>query len=150
MIGGVTLVWQPGVPPLHPTPTPDRLLVQRTRHPPSFPRQSRMTIPTRGRRFVRVGDVDYVWRIRKKPTYLQGAFHSSMTLAVQPYGVDARNVLVVNLRISRPDNWISPHQTAVTPSTVREMIVGALAIGWQPFNAAAPFFYEHPLIRDRA
>lgn len=109
-----------------------------------------MTIPERGRRLVRVEATDYAWLIRKKPTYVQGAFQSPMTLAIQPCDAEARSVLVVNLRIRRPDNWIGPHQTSVTPAMVREMIVGALASCWQPFNTTAPFFFEYPLIKDRA
>jgi len=108
-----------------------------------------MTIPKRGRRLIRVGEMEYAWRIRKKPTYQQGVLQSSMTLAVQPCSTGARSVLVVDLRISRPDNWLSPHQTAVKPAMVREMIAGALASGWQPFSAAGPFVYEYPLIKDR-
>jgi hypothetical protein len=108
-----------------------------------------MTIPKKGRRLVRVGEADYAWRIRKKPTYTQGAFRSPMTLAIQPCDPNAGSVLVVNLRISRPDNWINPHETSVTPAMVREMIAGALASGWRPFSATQPFFYEYPLIMNR-
>jgi hypothetical protein len=109
-----------------------------------------MTIPRKGRRLVRVEATDYAWRIRKKPTYLQGAFQTPMTLAIQPCDARAQSVLLVILRVSRPDNWIGPHQTSVTPGMVREMIVGALAGGWQPFNTTEHFFYEYPLIKDRA
>ncbi len=109
-----------------------------------------MTIPEKGRRIIRVDETDYAWRIRKKPTYHQAAFQSLMTLAIQPCDAKARSVLVVNLCVSRPDNWISPHQTSVTPAMVREMIAGALASGWQPISTAGPFFYEYTLIRDRA
>jgi hypothetical protein len=73
-----------------------------------------------------------------------------MTLAVQSLSADARCVLVVSLRISRPDNWISSHQTAVKPAMVREMIAGALASGWRPNSGSGPFFYEYPLIKDRS
>ncbi|MDI1436910.1 hypothetical protein [Polyangium sorediatum] len=107
-----------------------------------------MTIPRKGRRVVRVGDTDYAFRIRKKPTYNQAAFQTSMTLAILPRDAVSGSVLMVDLVVSRPDNWLSPHQTAVTPAMVREMIAGALASGWQPFHATAPFFYKYPLIRD--
>jgi hypothetical protein len=33
---------------------------------------------------------------------------------------------------------------------VREVIAGALASGWEPNGETKPFFYEHPLIKDRA
>jgi hypothetical protein len=115
-----------------------------------FRRWITMTIPKKGRRSVRVGDTDYAWRIRKNPTYSQGAFQSSMTLAIQPCADNVRSVLVVNLKISRPDNWVSAHQTAVKPSMIRDMIARSLAGGWQPFSGTGPFLYEYPVIMDRA
>lgn len=109
-----------------------------------------MTTAKKGRRRVRVGEVDYAWSIRRQPTYLQAAFQSTMRLAIQPCDARGQSVLVINLGVSRPDNWIGPHQTAVTPAMVREMIAAALAAGWQPFQATEPFFWDYPLVRDRA
>jgi hypothetical protein len=108
-----------------------------------------MAIPKKGSRTVRVGDDDYRWRIRKRPTYSQGAFESPMSLAVELCTQEAASVLVVNLRVSRPDNWIGPHQTAVKPAMVRDMIGKALAAGWHPAGAGKPFELDYPLIRDR-
>lgn len=108
-----------------------------------------MTIPRKGRRGVRVGDGKYAWRIRKKPTYTQGLHKAPMTLAVQSCEEGALSVLVVDLKISRPDNWVHPHQTAVTPSMVRQMIAQALEAGWRPLEATGPFHLEFPLITDR-
>ena len=59
-------------------------------------------------------------------------------------------MLVVNLGISRPDNWIAPHQSAVKPAMVRDMIGKALAAGWKPTGAGKPFEFDYPLIMDRA
>lgn len=86
-----------------------------------------------------------MWRIRKKPTYTQGAFKTPMCLAIQRADLRASSVLLVNLRLSRPDNWLSPHQTAVTPALVCEIILGALADGWDPL-ATRPYEFEHGLI----
>lgn len=106
-------------------------------------------IPKKGRRIVRVDGAEYAWTIRKKPTYLE-AIGASMALAVQAHSDEPGSVLVVDLKIPRPDNWLRPHQTAVKPAMVREMIAGALASGWRPLVAGKPFFYEYPLIMDRS
>jgi hypothetical protein len=108
-----------------------------------------MTIPKKGRRLVTVGDSEYAWRIRKKPTYSQATAQGSMTLAIQANVADARSVLLVDVKISRPDNWITSHQTAVKPAMVREMITEALATGWQPLSSTGTFQLEYPLILDR-
>jgi hypothetical protein len=109
-----------------------------------------MAIPKKGSRSVEVGGTSYDWRIRKKPTYSQAAFQSAMSLAVQLSREGAHSVLVVNLQVSRPDNWIRPHQTAVKPAMVRDMIRRALTAGWAPNRAGKPFVVDYPLIVDRA
>jgi len=108
-----------------------------------------MTIPRKGSRRVRVGEDEYAWRIRKKPTYAQGAFQTPMSLAIQRCATDVGGVLIVNLVVSRPDNWISPHQTSVTPAVVQDIIAHAIAAGWDP-ESTKSFSFEHGLIRDKA
>ncbi len=108
-----------------------------------------MTIPKKGSRRVCVEDVAYSWRIRKRPTYAQAAFESPMRLAIEACTEGPRSVLVVDLRVSRPDNWISPHQTSVTPALIRNMVVRAIALGWVP-SGGPPFRMEYPLVRDKA
>ena len=105
-----------------------------------------MTLPRKGRRLVRVGEADFAWRIRKRPTYVQGAFQAPMTIAVQAVGADGGCVLLVDVRISRPDNWIGPHQTPVTPALVRAMVASALASGWQPCAPGGAFRHAYPLV----
>jgi hypothetical protein len=109
-----------------------------------------MAIPKKGSRTVQVGSDSYDWRIRKKPTYSQAAFQSSMSLAVQLSTEGAHSVLVANLQVSRPDNWMHPHQTAVKPAMVRDMIRRALVAGWIPSSAGRPFMLDYPLIVDKA
>jgi hypothetical protein len=108
----------------------------------------RMTIPRKGSRIVQVGEHEYVWRIRKKPTYAQGAFQAPMRVAIQRSSVASGGVLNVNLLVSRPDNWISPHQTAVTPAVIRDIVARAIAKGWNP-ETSEPFALEYGLIRDK-
>lgn len=107
-----------------------------------------MTIPGKGRRRVRVDDQEYVWLIRKRPTYGQGAFQTPMRVAIQSCTPGASCVLLVDLRVSRPDNWISPHQTGLTPAVVKDIIGRALTAGWLPTAEESPFRFEYGLIRD--
>lgn len=109
-----------------------------------------MALARKGLRRVTVDDVKYEWAIRKKPTYVQGAFKAPMTIAIQRAGADDGCVLLVNARISRPDNWSAPHQTSVTPVMVRSMISGALADGWLPLQSGSAFRFDFALNMDRA
>lgn len=108
-----------------------------------------MALARKGLRTVRVGSAQYEWLIRKKATYSQGAFATPLHIAVQQAGAENGRVLIVSARISRPDNWIRPHQTSVTPSMVRSMVEAALAAGWKPTESGSAFLLEFPLIRDR-
>ena len=105
-----------------------------------------MSIRRKGARRVTVDDREYLWTIRKKPTYAQAALECPMTIAVQACGEAARGVLVVNARISRPDNWIRPHRTPVTPAMVRQMVRSALESGWEPSGATGSFVHDHGVI----
>ena len=106
-----------------------------------------MSIPKKGSRlFVHAG-AQFRWRIRKKPTYAQGLEDAPMRLAVERIAPPGDSVLVVDLKISRPDNWLSAHQTAVAPRMVRAMIAKALRAGWAPATGG-PFVLEYGLIRD--
>jgi len=104
-----------------------------------------MTIPKKGSRRLEVGGTTYAWRIRKSPTYAQGAFATSMTVAIEATAETRGTVLVVDLMISRPDNWLRPHKTAVTPSLVRHLILRGLDAGWRPSVPGAAMRLEHPL-----
>lgn len=107
-----------------------------------------MSIPRKGTRRVRFGETDYDWRIRKTPTYSQGVADSPMLLAVQASEEVPRRVLVVDLGVSRPDNWIAPHQTGVTPGMVRDIIRRALAAGWSPLGAGPPFRFDYRVVKE--
>jgi hypothetical protein len=108
-----------------------------------------MTLPSKGRRRVEHGGLAYHWLIRKQPTYGQGACGSSMKMAVELANAAVKGTLLVDFGVYRPDNWLRPHQTSVTPGVVREVIAAALAAGWQP-AVAGTFRFSHPLILDRA
>ena len=106
-----------------------------------------MTIPRKGGRRLVVDGTLYTWRIRKAPTYFQAAFEAPMMVAIQ--AADApRCPLVVSLGVSRPDNWIHPHQTGITPAQVVAIVRRALAEGWVPSRPGPAFCVEHPVVAD--
>lgn len=108
-----------------------------------------MTLPRKGRRIVRIAEHEYAWRIRKNPTFAQGAFQAPMRVAIQRSNPPCRSVLVVDMVVSRPDNWTSPHQTAVTPALIRDIITRAVDTGWDPAGTAS-FALKYGLIRNKA
>jgi len=73
-----------------------------------------------------------------------------MTVAIERITDEPGTVLLVDLGVSRPDNLLAPHQTALTPAVVRTIIDGALRAGWSPAAKSGAYPYEYRLIRDRA
>jgi hypothetical protein len=106
-----------------------------------------MTIPSKGSRRIRVGEVDYDWRIRKSPTYSQAFFEAPMRVAIQASEARPGRVLIVDLQVSRPDSWTGPHETPVTPAVVREIIERALEAGWEPMSTGSPVSFDFPLMK---
>jgi hypothetical protein len=72
-----------------------------------------------------------------------------MTVAIERLADEPGTVLLVSLSVSRPDNWIEPHQTALTPTVVREVITLALRAGWDPDAKGGAYEYEFGLIKHR-
>lgn len=68
-----------------------------------------------------------------------------MTVAIERISDEPGTVLLVNLGVSRPDNWMRPHQTALTPAVVREVIASALDAGWNPDAQGSAFEYARAL-----
>ena len=73
-----------------------------------------------------------------------------MTVAIERQTNQPGTVLLVNLKVSRPDNWIRPHQTALKPAMVKEIIASALAAGWVPEDQGSSYEYEYSLIEERS
>lgn len=106
-----------------------------------------MSLPKKGCRSLLIGDEIYSWYIRRKPTYIQGVFNGNWTMAVELDGFKGA-ILLVRFNLSRPDNWLSPHQTGVTPSLVKQIIHHALASGWRPKLPGSAFLLDYSLICD--
>jgi hypothetical protein len=107
-----------------------------------------MSIPSRGSRRIRVDERDYAWHIRRQPTHGQAASKTPMIVAIQSLAARKGRVLLVDLRVSRPDNRVNPHQTGVTPAMVTDIVRRARAAGWDPMRAGAAFRFEYGAIRD--
>src|SRR5690606_11271864 len=72
-----------------------------------------------------------------------GAFSAPMTLAIERIGDEPGTVLLVNLRVSRPDNWIGPHQTALTPAVVVDSANQRRRGAWPACEEAVHLGTEH-------
>jgi hypothetical protein len=107
-----------------------------------------MSMPSKGSRAIRLGGHDYRWRVRRRPTYSQANAWGPMSVSIQSCTEGARSVLVVSLRVSRPDSWLAPHQTGLTPDIVRDIIERAVAAGWDPLGTRSPVAFEYGLIKD--
>lgn len=106
-----------------------------------------MTLPSKGSRTVEYEGCEYRWHVRRKPTYGQGALGANMTVGIERSTESSASVLHVRLSIDRPDNWVAPHQTALKPAHVKEMIAQALAAGWNPTEPGPAFEWRYSLIK---
>src|SRR5688500_18922241 len=102
-----------------------------------------MAIPKKGSRTVTVEGVRYRWRIRRKPTYSEGAFASHFSVAVERVEPRSRCVLLLASAFPRPDNWLGHASELVAPRLIAASIRDALAHGWQPEKDGSSF--THPL-----
>lgn len=107
-----------------------------------------MAIPARGSRSLHLDGVDYRSTIRKRPTYAQGIAPAPMRLAIQQAGAGPRTVVVVDLGVLRPDNWLRPSGTGVTSAVVEDIVRAALASGWAPDRAGTPHRLDYQLVAD--
>lgn len=107
-----------------------------------------MALPKKGIRKIEYEGHKYGWLIRSKPTYTQGAFQSPMTIGIQELDCEMPKVLYVTLNIDRPDNWLSSHQTQITPNIIRNIIKGAIEEGWVFNEGGAAYEYEFGVIKN--
>jgi hypothetical protein len=97
-----------------------------------------MALIKKGTRGINVDGEEYRWRIRKKPTYDQGAFATAMTFAVEHSDAEG-STLIVTTTVPRPDNWLLKRSASVTPARVADAIRQALRCGWSPGVSGTPF-----------
>jgi hypothetical protein len=98
-----------------------------------------MAIPKKSSRPIHVDGIQYRWRIRHQPTYVQALTQFTLSFAVE-LAEDPGAKLVVIMPQVRPDNWFNdPTPEAVLPSHVEKLIRQALKLGWQPDFPGSPF-----------
>ena len=107
-----------------------------------------MSINKTGLRKVQIGEQIFEWKIRQKPTYSQGIAISPLLIVIQSFS-NEQTKLIVDVVISRPDNWINPHQTSITPKLIKEIINSALQDGWMANKKGKEFQYKYQLSKDR-
>ena len=71
-----------------------------------------------------------------------------MHLAVQQAGDGPRAVLLVDLEVMRPDNWLRPSGTGVTPAVVEDVVRAARDAGWVPDAAGPTYRFEYGIISE--
>lgn len=105
-----------------------------------------MSLPSKGRRKIIVDGIQYNWRVRHKPTYMQGIEQSQMSAAIE-LANQTGSVLAIEFPWFRPDSWLSNEVKIVTPKIIQTCIENAIAQGWNPSAKGATFHYSYS---DRA
>jgi hypothetical protein len=98
-----------------------------------------MSIPKKGARMITVDGIQYRWRIRHQPTYVQALTQFTLSFAVE-LAEQPGAKLVVTMPQVRPDAWLNDTTPeAVLPSHVEQIIRQAIDLGWQPHQPGKPF-----------
>lgn len=99
-----------------------------------------MALNKKGSRRIIVDGIEYRWRIRRKPSYMQGLCWTPMTYAVEAANVDQPGTtLIVTSGQAHPSNWLGVETEAIRPVHVAASIREARSQGWDPMLAGAPF-----------
>ncbi len=107
-----------------------------------------MSIPKRGSRTRVVDQTSYRWYVRKNPSKTAGLIESNMQVAIELVADHPTSVLIADLGVSRPDNWVRSHQTALKPRMISEIIRQGLAEGWNPEVPGPQFRTRYSLVMD--
>ncbi len=97
-----------------------------------------MTLARKGTRVISLDGVRYRWQVRWKSTYLQGPDWEPLRFVVEH--IEGRGaLLIVELPVPYPGNWLDLPTAPVTPSLVASSIRSALAEGWLPQQQGPPY-----------
>lgn len=100
-----------------------------------------VALARKGSRRIIVGDVEFRWKVRGRPTYCQAMGWSPLCFAVQQAdGQGAR--LLVSVPCAHPSNDLGFPAGAVLPRTVATAIKAAMEQGWQPLRPGPEFRLE--------
>ncbi|GGT07878.1 hypothetical protein GCM10010222_57310 [Streptomyces tanashiensis] len=102
-----------------------------------------MTLNKRGSRRITVDGVGYRWRVRRKPSYMQGLCWTPLIYAVELANADrAGAILVVTTGQPHPSNWLGVGAESVRPAHVAASVREARAQGWEPVASGSPFLLD--------
>jgi hypothetical protein len=98
-----------------------------------------MSISKKGSRILIIAGERYRWRVRSSPTYAQALAKTGFVLAVEVITPPRGAVLIVELPMGHPSNWLGQPGGSVTPALVGQIVHRALAAGWQPHSPGEQF-----------
>lgn len=99
-----------------------------------------MALNKKGSRGITVDGIEYRWRIRRKPSYMQGLCWTPMTYAVEAAnGSRSGTTLIVASGQAHPSNWVGVEAEPIRPAHVVAGIRKAREQGWDPTRAGSPF-----------
>ncbi|WP_197085461.1 hypothetical protein [Cellvibrio sp. pealriver] len=101
-----------------------------------------MNIPKKGSRKINVGENEFLWLIRPKPTYSQDCLGSEITAVVEPVELSG-TILRITFPFSRPDASLKLGSESVTPSMIERCIKNAISQGWNPKASSGTFEYRY-------
>jgi hypothetical protein len=104
-----------------------------------------MALNRKGSRRITVDGIEYRWRIRRKPSYMQGLCWSPMTYAVEAAsGSEPGTTLIVNSGQAHPSNWVGVETEPIRPAHVAASIREARDQGWDPTRVGSPLQLDRP------
>ncbi|MFC9650159.1 hypothetical protein [Streptomyces sp. NPDC056937] len=99
-----------------------------------------MALNKKGSRRITVDGIEYRWRIRRKPSYMQGLCWTPMTYAVEAAsGSQPGTVLIVTSGQAHPSNWVGVETEPIRPAQVAASVREARDQGWDPTRGGSPF-----------
>ncbi|MFB8024874.1 MULTISPECIES: hypothetical protein [unclassified Streptomyces] len=99
-----------------------------------------MALTKKGSRRITVDGIEYRWRIRRKPSYMQGLCWTPMTYAVEAAsGSQPGTTLIVTSGQAHPSNWVGVETEPIRPAHVAASIREARDQGWDPTRVGSPF-----------
>ncbi|MEU9110675.1 hypothetical protein AB0D04_02450 [Streptomyces sp. NPDC048483] len=99
-----------------------------------------MVLNKKGSRRITVDGIEYRWRIRRKPSYVQGLCWAPMSYAVEAANANqSGTTLIVTSGQAHPTNWLGVAAAPIRPADVAASIREARNQGWDPDQAGSPF-----------
>jgi hypothetical protein len=98
-----------------------------------------MSIPKKGSRKIIVQEEPFIWRIRKKATYLQSCYpEGCLYIAVEHDREPGSNLIIETDRL-HPKGFNLTQIDPIIPADVALWIEQALEMGWMPKKSSQPF-----------